>query len=125
MQVPNKSFNSSELYSNTDIQATHKTLSSMYAIFEWIFRYRHFYFYEPGWRHLNVSWLGGAHFLRISTTCSGKKLHFNTLFWIVKILNSKDQTSTVWSRPEAKEKVKHLQSEEDQKQKRKANYIIL
>ena len=30
--------------------------------------------------HLNVTWRGGAHFLRISTTRLGKKLHFDTLF---------------------------------------------
>ena len=33
-----------------------------------------------GGGHLDVTWLGGAHFLRIPTTRLGKNLHFNTLF---------------------------------------------
>ena len=37
-------------------------------------------FISLGGGHLNITWQGGGHFLRISTTCLGRKLHFNNLF---------------------------------------------
>ena len=44
-----------------------------------------------GLGHLNVTRRGGAHFFRISTTRSGKKLHFDTLFQNYQITkNSKN-----------------------------------
>ena len=33
-----------------------------------------------GGGHLNVTWRGGAYFLRVPTTRLGKNLHFDTLF---------------------------------------------
>ena len=38
-----------------------------------------------GGGQLNVTWRGGVHFLRTSITCSGKNLHFDTLFWNYQI----------------------------------------
>ena len=34
-----------------------------------------------GGDHLTLTWRGGAHFLKISTTRSGKNLHFDIMFW--------------------------------------------